>query len=214
MDLSSWMWKAPLQHLKSLWEDPISAEHLDNQSEPWTLDPDGLLWNSGCMYIPDSRNLWLHVLQYSNNHPLAGHFSQTRHSTKSACITIGLDFLSMSKTTVNHVPLVPCQTLCHKPYGLLKQLQIPEKPWNSISMDFKQKLPPSSGYTSILVIVDHLSMQYVNRYDDHIACELCFERWSQWLGLRCNQKMGEASVWNPWIWIPRLLRNLKLLENP
>jgi len=49
--------------------------------------------------------------------------------------------------------------VCHKPYGLLKQLPIPEKPWNSISMDFIEKLPPSSSYTSILVIVDHLSKQ-------------------------------------------------------
>src|SRR5882672_3195585 len=49
--------------------------------------------------------------------------------------------------------------MCHKPYGLLKQLLIPKKPWNSISMDFIEKLPSSSSYTSILVIVDHLSKQ-------------------------------------------------------
>src|SRR5882724_982577 len=30
-----------------LQEDPISTEHLDKQSGPWTLDPDGLLRNSG-----------------------------------------------------------------------------------------------------------------------------------------------------------------------
>src|SRR5882724_12990595 len=47
----------------------------------------------------------------------------------------------------------------HIPYGLLKQLLIPEKPWNSISMDFIEKLPPSSSYTSIIVIVDRLSKQ-------------------------------------------------------
>src|SRR5882724_3639382 len=49
--------------------------------------------------------------------------------------------------------------VCHKPYGLLKQLLIPKRPWNSISMDFIEKLPPSLGYTSILVVVDHLSKQ-------------------------------------------------------
>src|SRR5882672_1201460 len=49
--------------------------------------------------------------------------------------------------------------VCQKPYRLLKQLPIPKKPWNSISMDFIEKLPPSSGYTLILVIVDHLSKQ-------------------------------------------------------
>ena len=57
--------------------------------------------------------------------------------------------------------------MCHKPYGLLKQLPIPDKPWNSISMDFIEKLPPSSGYTSILVIVDRLSKQslFIPTYD-------------------------------------------------
>ena len=47
----------------------------------------------------------------------------------------------------------------HKPYGFLKQLLIPKRPWNSISMDFIEKLPPSLGYTLILVIVDHISKQ-------------------------------------------------------
>src|SRR5882724_5837984 len=59
-----------------------------------------------------------------------------------------------SCTTCSHAKPVH-----HKPYGLLKQLPISEKPWNSISMDFKEKFPPSSGYTSIIVIVDHLSKQ-------------------------------------------------------
>ena len=50
--------------------------------------------------------------------------------------------------------------MCHRLYGLLKQLPVPEKPWNSISLDFIEKLPPSSsGYTAILVIVDRLSKQ-------------------------------------------------------
>ena len=47
----------------------------------------------------------------------------------------------------------------HKPYGLLKQLPIPECLWNSISMDFIETLPMSSGCDSILVIVDRLSKQ-------------------------------------------------------
>src|SRR5467141_1245901 len=56
--------------------------------------------------------------------------------------------------------ICPCAKLVfHRPYGLLKQLPIPEKPWNSILMDFIEKLPQSSSYTSILVIVDRLSKQ-------------------------------------------------------
>ena len=40
---------------------------------------------------------------------------------------------------------------------LLKQLPIHEKPWNSISMDFIEQLPPSSSFTSILIVIDRLS---------------------------------------------------------
>ena len=47
----------------------------------------------------------------------------------------------------------------HKPYGLLQQLPIPEKPWNSSSMDFIKQLPESGGFTSILIVVNWLSKQ-------------------------------------------------------
>jgi IS30 family transposase len=48
---------------------------------------------------------------------------------------------------------------CHKPYRLLKQLPIPDRPWHSISMDFIEPLLTSDGSDSILVIVDRLSKQ-------------------------------------------------------
>ena len=49
----------------------------------------------------------------------------------------------------------------HKPYGFLKQLLVPEQPWNSISIDFIEKLPWSSRYTAILVVVDWLTKQAI-----------------------------------------------------
>ena len=51
------------------------------------------------------------------------------------------------------------KALWHKPYGCLKQLPVLEKLWNSISMDFIKHLPASSGFMSILIIVDCLSKQ-------------------------------------------------------
>ena len=45
----------------------------------------------------------------------------------------------------------------HKPYGLLQPLDIPDRPWLSISMDFIVKLPPSHGYDSIWVICDRMT---------------------------------------------------------
>ena len=49
----------------------------------------------------------------------------------------------------------------HKPDGSLKQLPIPEQPWNSISIDFIEKLPSSSRFDTILVIVDRLTKQAI-----------------------------------------------------
>src|SRR3979490_2081274 len=49
----------------------------------------------------------------------------------------------------------------HQPYGLLKQLPIPECLWNTISMDYIEKLPPSTGYDTILIIIDRLTKQSV-----------------------------------------------------
>jgi hypothetical protein len=44
----------------------------------------------------------------------------------------------------------------HKPYGLLKPLPIPTRPWRDIAMDFVF-VPPSGGYDLILVVVCRLT---------------------------------------------------------
>ena len=64
----------------------------------------------------------------------------------------------------------------HKPYGLLKQLLVPERPWNSISIDFIEQLPLSSGYTSILVVVDRLSKQgiFIATHDTIMSSDLAW----------------------------------------
>src|SRR6266849_831025 len=63
---------------------------------------------------------------------------------------------------------------CHKPFGLLKQLPIPERPWNSISMDFIEQLPSSSSFTSVLVVVDRLLKQcvFIPMHDTITSLEL------------------------------------------
>src|SRR6266481_477193 len=101
-----------------------------------------------------------------------------RPSTRSDANTLGRDSQSSSNTTAT---VCKSCTTCswakpqrHKPYGLLKQLPVLDLPWNSISMDFIEKLPLSSGYTSILVIVDWLSKQslFVPTYDTITSSDL------------------------------------------
>jgi len=40
------------------------------------------------------------------------------------------------------------------PAGKLRPNQVPEKPWQHISVDFIMKLPVSKGHDSILVVCD------------------------------------------------------------
>src|SRR5258708_19422863 len=48
-----------------------------------------------------------------------------------------------------------------KPYGKLKQLLIPSRPWLSISMDFIKQLPASEDFSTILVVIDQLMKQAI-----------------------------------------------------
>jgi IS30 family transposase len=47
----------------------------------------------------------------------------------------------------------------HKPYGLLCQLPVLFRSWESISMDFIEQLPDSKNFTTILVVVDRFTKQ-------------------------------------------------------
>ena len=148
--------------LSALPSDPIAQTHLKDKSQPWwCVDDAGFLCLDDRIYIPDSDDLHLRVLQYKHNHPLAGHFGQNhtqllwREYTWPGIQTFVKDYVwSCTSCTQAKTPH-------HWPYGLLKQLPVPEKPWNSISMDFIEQLPQSSGFTAILVIVDWLSKQAI-----------------------------------------------------
>ena len=84
----------------------------------------------------------------------------------------------------------------HKPYGLLKQLPIPERPWNSISMDIIETLLTSSGHDSILVIVNHLTKQgnfiptTINCTSERIPC--CYIHYA-----RCQGTFNTEPPYHP-----------------
>ena len=139
----------------ALRDDPAISEHLSNPMHHWSKDPEGLLRLDNRIYVPDVGDLRLKVLQHNHDHPVAGHFGQNqtidliRHSYVWPELRNSVKSYIKSCTTC-----MRSKPQRHRPYGLLKQLPIPEQPWNSISMDFIGKLPPSSGFNIILVIVD------------------------------------------------------------
>ena len=56
----------------------------------------------------------------------------------------------------------PCQTTkdsMQKPIGLLHSLPIPDRPWQSVGLDFMGLLPKSKGYDYLLVIINRFTLQ-------------------------------------------------------
>jgi hypothetical protein len=54
--------------------DPMAKVHIGNTSDArWTQSDDGFLRHDGHIYVPNSDNLRLHVLQYKHDHALSGH---------------------------------------------------------------------------------------------------------------------------------------------
>ena len=105
----------------------------------------------------------LHVLKYKHDHPLLGHFGQNHTIELIQCEytwpgihTYVKDYIK-SRMACAWAKTPPH----HQPYGMLKQLPVPNRPWNSISMDFIEQLPFSSGFTAILVVIDQLSKQAI-----------------------------------------------------
>ena len=65
--------------VSSLQSDPTALEHLADEAESrWTTSPDGLLQLDDRIYVPDSGTLRLRALQYAHDHPLSGHFGQSK----------------------------------------------------------------------------------------------------------------------------------------
>ena len=55
-----------------------------------------------------------------------------------------------------------CQTMkdsTQKPVGLLHSLPIPDRPWQSVGLDFMGPLPKSKGYDYLLVVIDRFTLQ-------------------------------------------------------
>ena len=51
------------------------------------------------------------------------------------------------------------QATRHAPYGVLRPLSVPDRPWQHISVDFVTGLPPSKQFDAICVVVDRLTKQ-------------------------------------------------------
>jgi hypothetical protein len=141
------------------WREALVRGNSDFTSE------NGLVFHKGKLFVP--LPLRTDILSSRHDAIIAGHPGRNR--------TFGLvsrDYSWPGMQTYVRRYVEACDTCAriktprHKPYGLLQPLDIPARPWKSISMDFIVKLPTSHKYDSIWVVCDRLT-----RYSHFIPCQ-------------------------------------------
>ena len=160
--------------LLALLSNPIVTKHISADGW-WSTDPNGLLLLDNRIYVPSAGNLCTCVLQYNHDHILTGHFGQNK-TLELVCHKYSWPSLhaNIQQFCKSCVTCMWSKLQCYKPYRSLKQLSIPEWPWNSISIDFIKKLLSSSRFDTILVIVNQLTKQviFIPAYDTITSTDL------------------------------------------
>ena len=114
--------------LTNLSTDLIAKAHLSVSSNPrWSTDEAGYLRLDGRMYIPEANDLRLCVLKYKHDHPLSGHFGQNRTLELIRCEYTWPGIRTYVKDYIKScTACAQAKTPRHRPYGMLKQLPIPD----------------------------------------------------------------------------------------
>ena len=143
---------------------------------------DGLLYaKGGRMFVPKGGGLRQLLLKETHDPHWAGHPGVER---MLALLSRDYYWPKMEEDIELYVrTCLVCQldkTERKKQAGLLQPLPIPERPWESISMDFIVGLPAVDGFRSIMVVVDRFSKYAVFMAAPHacpaeVAAELFFK---------------------------------------
>ena len=132
-----------------------NSRRLNLPNSPFSFQ-DGLLLYRNRIYVPE--NLRIDILQSHHDSPVAGHFGISKTQE-----LICRNFWWKSLGGDVHKFVKSCDTcnrnknVNHRPFGLLHPLTVPNKQWESISLDFITDLPNSNNFTTILTVVDRLS---------------------------------------------------------
>ncbi|KAE8699155.1 hypothetical protein F3Y22_tig00110584pilonHSYRG00049 [Hibiscus syriacus] len=160
-----------LERIKEGFEqDPLTRELVkltsDGKTQRFWVE-DGLLYTKGRrIYVPKWDNLRRDLIKECHNTKWAGHPGQKR---TMALLETSYFWPHMKDSVELYVKTcLVCQqdkVENRQPAGLLEPLPIPQRPWDSITLDFISALPKSEGYGLIMVVVDRFS-----KYGTFIPC--------------------------------------------
>jgi hypothetical protein len=145
-----------------------AGERIDNRVALGLCEEkEGILTYEGLIWVPQNDKLQLRLLHDHHDALIAGHPGQAR-----TLELLARKYYWPQQRQYVHRYVDNCDTckrikpIRHAPFALLKPLQLPTRPWDSISMDFIMGLPEVDNCNALWVIVDRLmKMSYF------IACK-------------------------------------------
>jgi len=110
------------------------------------------------VYVPKDEKLRVEIIWLHHNTPIAGHGGQWK---TVELVTRNYWWLGITKEVKRYMEgYDQCQRIKNRaemPAEKLRPNQVPERPWQHISVDFIMKLLVSKGHDSILVVCDRFS---------------------------------------------------------
>jgi hypothetical protein len=176
-DLSISLLKRMFSRSQSLYRQVQQDAQLASQCQLSVNDQSLVIKWESQIVVPEDEELRTLLISEFYDSKYAGHFgmSQTR-------IAVGRIFWwkSLAGDVAKFVSTcVACprnKARCHKPYGLLQPLPVPEKPWHTVTFDFIVKLAKTSrDNDSISVFVDKLTklVHFVACKEEVFCEEIC-----------------------------------------
>ena len=115
------------------------------------------MFKGGRLYLLVGR-LWRELLEETHDAKWAGH---PREERTMALLSMSYYWPKMGENVQAYVKSCLVfqldKTEKKKMVGLLQPLPIPEKPWQSVSMDFISGFPKACEFKSIFVVIDQFS---------------------------------------------------------
>jgi hypothetical protein len=152
--------KGFIDRLKQGYKKDTILSQKHRKENAYKRDQDGLHWTSvEQLVIPDYDGLREECVYAVHAHPYAGHYGINRTLKKAQEIYYWPGMRNTIEKVVRECD--SCQRVQYvrqKPQGELHPLQIPDRRWESVSLDLITDLPiTKKGHDAVVVFVDRLS---------------------------------------------------------
>ena len=118
------------------------------------------LYYRGCMYIPDSNKLRLHLITQAHTSPSGGHGGKSRTFELLSRHYYCPGLARLVSQFVRNCEKCSRAKASNKKYnGLLHLLPVPNTPWKEVVLDFVTGLPQVGEFNAICVVIDQLTKQ-------------------------------------------------------